>query len=137
MASSIDLSSTSRRMSRVAQLDTAPELNLRKALWKAGLRYRLHAKYLPGRPDVVFPKARVAVFIHGCFWHMHGCRRTNMMPKRNAPYWAAKLERNVERDRRAVEALRALGWLPVIVWECATTDQGVADVEAALATRAQ
>lgn len=105
-------------MRRVRRRDTKPEMLLRRALWARGLRYRLHASDLPGTPDLVFRGARVAVFVHGCFWHRHeGCRRATT-PKSNREYWLPKFERNVERDRRKEEALRRLGWRIAVVWEC-------------------
>lgn len=108
---------TSERMARVGQRDTAPELRLRRALWASGLRYRLHDRRLPGTPDVVFVPPKVAVFVHGCFWHQHGCRRSKL-PTSNACFWSAKLARNVQRDEAATAALARAGWLPIIVWEC-------------------
>jgi DNA mismatch endonuclease (patch repair protein) len=105
-------------MARVRQKNTAPELILRRALWASGLRYRLHASSLPGRPDIVFAKHRLAIFVHGCFWHSHGCARSIKRPKANADYWARKLNRNIERDRQAQASLSALGWRSFVVWEC-------------------
>lgn len=108
----------SERMSRIKGHDTKPELILRRALHAAGLRYRLHARDLPGRPDLVFPRWSAVVFVHGCFWHHHnGCRIANV-PQSNAEFWLAKFERNKRRDARAVRALRASGWRVMVVWEC-------------------
>lgn len=109
-------------MRRVRRRDTKPEMLLRRASWARGLRYRLHASYLPGTPDLVFRGARVAVFVHGCFWHRHeGCRRATT-PKTNREYWIPKFEKNVERDRRKEEALTERGWKVVTVWECEAED---------------
>lgn len=109
-------------MRRVGRRDTRPEMRLRRALWARGLRYRLHATDLPGTPDLVFRGPRVAVFVHGCFWHRHeGCRRATT-PKTNREYWVQKFERNVERDRRKEAALRDRGWSVVTVWECEAED---------------
>jgi DNA mismatch endonuclease, patch repair protein len=95
-----------------------PEKNLRKALFARGYRYRLHAKNLPGRPDFIFPGAKVAVFVNGCFWHRHpGCRATTT-PRTNAEFWQQKFDQNISRDARNYEALRELGWHPLVVWEC-------------------
>lgn len=109
-------------MSRIRGKDTKPELALRRALHAAGLRYRLHAKELPGRPDVVFRPQRVAIFVHGCFWHRHhGCRLA-YSPKSNVQFWEAKFQQNMVRDMRNIDALRASGWKCLIVWECETAD---------------
>jgi DNA mismatch endonuclease (patch repair protein) len=105
-------------MARVRAKDTAPECALRRALHAKGLRYRLHAQALPGKPDIVFPGARVAVFVHGCFWHGHDCARGSRRPKTNAAYWAAKIARNRSRDAANSEALRDAGWRVEIVWTC-------------------
>ena len=102
-------------MQRQASRDTGPEVALRRALHALGVRYRLHHPGLPGRPDVALPATRIAVFVDGCFWHR--CPEHGRAPKNNAGWWAAKLEANVARDRRKDEALTALGWLPVHVWE--------------------
>lgn len=97
---SAEFNTRRRIMTAVPQRNSVPEVLLRKALFRAGLRYRLHAPRMPGRPDVVFPKYRVAVFVHGCFWHRHdGCPRTTT-PKSNAEFWRSKFEANQERDRR-------------------------------------
>lgn len=95
--------------------DTAPELELRSELHRRGLRYRLHRRNLPGRPDIVLTRARIAVFVDGCFWHR--CPQHGVLPKSNAEWWRAKLERTVERDREKDAALVELGWEPVHVWE--------------------
>ncbi len=105
-------------MSLIRSSNTSPELALRKALHALGLRYRLHAKDLPGKPDIVFRKQKLAIFVHGCFWHRHeGCKVANM-PKSNTYFWQAKFDRNVQRDALAKEHLLALGWRVKVVWEC-------------------
>lgn len=105
-------------MAAVPQQHSMPELLLRKELFKRGLRYRLHEPGLPGRPDVVFRKQKVAVFVHGCFWHRHeGCRRTTT-PKTNRGFWLSKFEANKARDTRNCRDLQLMGWKVVIVWEC-------------------
>jgi DNA mismatch endonuclease (patch repair protein) len=109
-------------MARVAHKDSAPELLVRKAAHQIGLRFRLHRKDLPGTPDVIFPSRRVAVFVHGCFWHRHrGCRRATE-PQARADYWRAKFQRNVARDREAKDALEKLGWHVITIWECEIYD---------------
>ena len=94
---------------------------VRRALFAEGFRFRLHRKDLPGVPDVVLPSRKVAIFIHGCFWHRHGCRLTKA-PSSNANFWRKKLDGNVARDRRAVDALLSAGWRVLTVWECATRE---------------
>lgn len=107
-------------MSRVPSKNTSAELRVRRAAHARGLRFRLHRVDLPGRPDMVFPKYRVVVFVHGCFWHRHaGCAKSSV-PDSNSEFWAAKFARNVERDLRAMADLRALGWRPEVIWECET-----------------
>ncbi|WP_202814816.1 very short patch repair endonuclease [Aurantimonas coralicida] len=114
------LPSRSEIMRRVGSKDTTPEIAVRKALWAAGLRYRLHRADLPGKPDIVLPSRRIAIFVHGCFWHRHeGCRRARM-PATRQEYWVPKFERNVARDIANETALRDLGWDVRIVWECET-----------------
>ena len=109
-------------MRRVKRRDTKPELLLRNVLWHRGLRYRLHAKNLPGTPDVVFPGIRLAVFVHGCFWHRHpGCVRAST-PRSNVEFWTTKFDANVARDARNVEELTKLGWHTFVVWECEAYD---------------
>ncbi|MDT4822597.1 Very short patch repair protein [compost metagenome] len=108
----------SDRMSRIRGKDTKPELALRKVLHRLGLRYRLHGAELPGKPDLVFPRYRTVVFVHGCFWHRHtGCNIATT-PKSNTQFWLAKFEKNVARDARVVAQLEALGWRVIVVWEC-------------------
>lgn len=104
-------------MAQVRSTNTSPELKVRKALHGAGFRYRLHRKDLPGKPDLVFPQYRLAVFVHGCFWHWHGCKRSRM-PAANHEYWTRKIERNVQRDGRNQAELHNMGWCVQIVWEC-------------------
>lgn len=109
----------SRMMSGIRGKNTLPERMLRSLLFARGFRYRLHVRVLPGSPDLVLPKHRAVVFIHGCFWHRHeGCRYTTT-PKANADFWKRKFQGNVERDVRHTAMLRDLGWRVAIVWECA------------------
>lgn len=106
---------TSARMSRMPRRSTGPELALRRELHRRGLRYRVDHAGLPGRPDIVFTRARLAVFVDGCFWHR--CPEHGTLPRNNGAWWLAKLERNVARDRAKDAALRDLGWSVVHVWE--------------------
>lgn len=116
MADRLGAEARSRLMSRVRQRDTDLELALRKALWAAGLRYRLRINSkLPGRPDIVFPGAKVAVFVDGCFWH--GCPNHGTTPKTRTEFWRAKIVRNRERDAEVDALLERLGWFVVRIWE--------------------
>jgi len=109
-------------MSRVHGKDTTPELAVRSMVHRMGYRFRLHRKDLPGKPDIVLPRHRCVVFVHGCFWHRHkGCKRAST-PQSNVEYWERKFRRNVERDRRHRRDLRKLGWRVVVVWECELRD---------------
>ncbi len=105
-------------MRRVKGRDTSPELAVRRILRAAGIGYRLGGMGLPGRPDVVMNGRKVALFVHGCFWHGHDCARGSRQPKTNADYWIAKIDRNRARDAAAVTALAGSGWRVVVVWEC-------------------
>ncbi len=107
----------SEAMSKVKGKDTSPEMRVRRLVHKMGYRYRLHRKDLPGKPDLVFPRLGKVIFVHGCFWHMHSCRR---LPNSNVEYWKAKFEENKKRDRRVRRQLRRLGWEVLVVWECWT-----------------
>jgi DNA mismatch endonuclease, patch repair protein len=110
-------------MARVRRVNTAPEIAVRKALHSCGYRFRLHRNDLPGTPDIVLPRLRTAVFVHGCFWHRHeGCGRSTM-PKSRVEFWQAKFAANIERDRRKVRELTELGWRSLVVWECETHDR--------------
>src|SRR6201995_4048523 len=103
-------------MRRVKGKDTTPELKVRKAFTRLGARYRLHRKDLPGNPDIVLPGRRLALFVHGCFWHGHDCARGSRVPKQNRDYWVGKVGRNVARDAKARGALAALGWRGGAIW---------------------
>lgn len=105
-------------MSKISGKDTKPEIIIRKALFAKGLRYRINYKNLPGKPDVVLPRYKTIIFIHGCFWHSHpGCKDAHL-PKSNIEFWEKKISSNVERDKRNVKDLIDLGWNVIIVWEC-------------------
>ena len=105
-------------MSRIRSVSTKPELLLRHAIWRRGFRYRVNAKNLPGRPDIVLPKYRTVVFVHGCFWHGHKGCKVYSVPKTNTEFWLAKVARNQERDQEVWRKLEAKGWSVIIVWEC-------------------
>lgn len=105
-------------MSRIRSKNTKPEMLLRRGLHARGLRYRLHGAGIPGKPDIVFPKYRAVVFVHGCFWHGHGCSLFRW-PQARAAFWKTKISRNMERDRKVRAALTTAGWRTVLVWECA------------------
>jgi DNA mismatch endonuclease (patch repair protein) len=105
-------------MSRIRGRDTKPELRIRRGLHGKGLRFRLHQKNLPGKPDLVFPRYRVVIFVHGCFWHGHGCHLSKM-PSTRPEFWRKKIEGNAERDRRVVASLIEDGWRVLTIWECA------------------
>ena len=109
----------SAMMSAIRGKDTQPEMVLRRGLFSRGFRYRLHVASLPGRPDIVIRKRRIAIQVHGCFWHAHKDCRFFQMPEGNRPFWADKLLGNRERDLRSAAALHAAGWRVAIVWECA------------------
>ena len=109
-------------MRRVRSSATAPELAVRRLVWSLGGRYRLNRADLPGKPDIVLPRRRLAIFVHGCFWHGHDCPRGSRVPKANRDYWAAKIRRNRDRDAAAGAALQAQGWRVAAVWECNLRD---------------
>ncbi len=118
MADVVDKATRSRMMAGIKAKDTAPELVVRRFLHSLGFRYRLHVKALPGKPDIVLPKYRTAIFVHGCFWHQHpGCKDA-VMPKNNAKFWKDKLDGNTRRDARNFSGLERLGWQCLVVWEC-------------------
>lgn len=104
-------------MAAVRSRDTAPEIMVRRAAHRLGYRFRLHRKDLPGSPDIVLPKYRTVIFVHGCFWHGHGCSRSKL-PQSNVTFWEEKIRKNRLRDRRVVGALRKSGWKTVTFWQC-------------------
>ena len=107
-----------RNMAAIHSASTKPELKLRQALWRLGFRYRVNDKKLPGKPDIVLPKYRMVIFIHGCFWHGHKDCKFYTVPKTNTEFWTAKVARNQERDQEVWRQLEAKGWFVIIVWEC-------------------
>lgn len=118
MADFLSSEERSIRMSRIRSVSTKPELLLRHAIWHRGFRYRVNAKNLPGKPDIVLPKYRTVIFVHGCFWHGHKGCKVYSVPKTNTDFWMAKVTRNQERDQEVWRKLEAKGWSVIIVWEC-------------------
>lgn len=136
MADNLTATQRHRNMVVIHSANTSPELLFRRSLWKLGFRYRINDKRLPGSPDIVLPKYRTVVFVHGCFWHGHrGCKYFTV-PKTNTEYWEVKVARNQERDQMVWRKLEAKGWHVIIVWECQlkkmyldeTTERVVAEI---------
>lgn len=123
-----DAVTRSRNMAAIRCVNTKPELVLRRALHRAGFRYRLHRSELPGRPDIVLPKYSAVVFVHGCFFHGHECAGFRW-PRARASFWRKKIIGNRERDRRVFDSLRADHWRIAVVWECATRGKGAQSPE--------
>lgn len=120
MADKLSKERRSWNMSRIKSRDTAPELAVRRALHGMGYRFRLHRRDLPGRPDIVLPKYRIAILVHGCFWHRHLACTDCSNPRTRRQYWGPKLLGNRKRDMRNRRSLRRLGWKPIVIWECQT-----------------
>lgn len=123
MADKFDKKTRSRVMASVKNKNTKPEVNIRKSLFAQGLRYRLHDKKLPGHPDLVFPKYKAVIFIHGCFWHHHDCKN-GKLPASNMDFWRKKLRGNAERDQRNIAALELAGWKVKVIWLCHLKNKG-------------
>ncbi|GAB2884805.1 very short patch repair endonuclease [Microvirgula curvata] len=119
MTDIVDKATRSRMMSGIRGKDTKPEVLIRRALHSQGFRYRLHDKGLPGKPDLVFPKYKAVVFIHGCFWHGHDCRYFKV-PQTRTAFWQDKINTNRQRDARQLAQLLQAGWRVLVIWECAT-----------------
>lgn len=112
-----------RCMSRIRGTDTKPEMLVRRLVHAMGYRFRLHRRDLPGKPDIVLPRHRKVILVHGCFWHRHSCKLGRPQPKHNARFWNQKLDANVARDRRASRDLRREGWQVLVIWECETRNR--------------
>ena len=110
----------SKRMALVRATDTKPEMRVRKLVHSLGYRYRLHARDLPGRPDLVLRRRRKVIFVHGCFWHQHNCQMGSRMPKTRIGFWREKLEGNKKRDAENERQLKKDGWSVLVIWECQT-----------------
>jgi len=125
MADRITAVQRSENMRRIRGAHTKPEMIVRRMVHGMGYRYRLHRKNLPGKPDLVFGPSRRVIFVHGCFWHQHPGCKAGRLPDSNVGYWHKKLRRNVERDAKAQEDLKRLGWEALTVWDCETKDSDV------------
>lgn len=126
-----DKETRSYNMSRIRGRDTKPELLVRRECHRQGLRFRLQRKDLPGKPDLVFPKHKTVIFVHGCYWHSHDCKYGSVVPKTNTEFWQSKRAATVDRDERHRRALEYLGWRILTYWECEIRDS------AALAKRVE
>ena len=111
-------SERSQVMSKIAGKETKPEIIIRKYLFAQGYRYRKNVKSLPGKPDIVLKKYKTVIFVNGCFWHRHNCKKGQSIPSTNVKFWKSKLDRNKERDKENKQALRKLGWKVLTIWEC-------------------
>ena len=128
MADVVDKATRSRMMSGIRSKNTKPEITIRKALHSRGYRYRLHSVDLPGKPDIIFVSRKAVVFVHGCFWHGHGCHLFKW-PMTRQEFWKAKILRNREKDEEVAAALSAIGWRILIVWECVLKGRGRKSVQ--------
>ncbi len=133
MADKLSAAKRSRNMASIRSKDMKPELAVRKMAHALGFRFRLHRKDLPGKPDLVFPKYRAVIFVHGCFWHQHAEPRCldGRPPKSNLDYWGPKLARNAQRDASSKAMLEAKGWRTLVIWECETKNAQVLAVRIA------
>ena len=122
MAEKLSPDQRSENMRKVRGRNTKPEVMVRCLLHRLGYRFRLHRRDLPGSPDIVLPKYKTVVFVHGCFWHGHSCRKGTLRPVTNAEFWARKIDGNIQRDQRNYAALRELGWRVLVVWQCQLKD---------------
>lgn len=127
MADRISEAQRSQNMAQVKNKNTAPEIIVRKNLHRLGYRFRLHRRDLPGNPDIVLPRYKAVIFVHGCFWHGHDCPR-GKRPSSRQEFWDEKLDRNIERDKVNQETLRKMGWKVIVIWECETKDRQDLDV---------
>lgn len=132
MTDRLSKSDRSRAMAKVRSANTKPEWILRCGLHRLGFRYRLSDGTLPGRPDLVFPRYKSVIFVHGCYWHRHkGCKDAST-PKSNTEFWSKKFTENLRRDKRTTDALEALGWRVLVLWECELTKNTTATIQKAV-----
>lgn len=131
----VDATTRSRMMAGIRAKNTRPELAIRRALHRKGFRYRLHSPHVPGKPDIIFPAYRAAIFVHGCFWHGHSCRFFKL-PQTRQEFWREKIERNRMRDAYVGQQVTIAGWRRLTIWECALRGQGKNAAER-LATRVE
>lgn len=127
MVDVVDRETRSKMMANIRGRDTKPEVLVRRMLHGAGYRFRLHDRLMPGRPDIVLPKYRVAIFVHGCFWHRHEGCRLSTTPATRPEFWRDKFASNVERDARNMESLVSSGWRVATIWECSLKEKGSAE----------
>lgn len=130
MVDTVSRETRSRIMSRVRGKDTGPEMTVRRLVYQAGYRYRLHGQHLPGKPDLVFVTRKKVIFVHGCFWHGHDCPRGGRQPKANAEYWHSKIQRTRKRDAMNIAKLEESAWKVLVIWECQL--KNIEDVKLAL-----
>ena len=123
----VDRSTRSAMMARIGPRDTVPEMAVRRIAHRLGYRFRLHRRDLPGTPDLVFARHRVVVFVHGCFWHRHPDCKNCTTPKTRPEFWASKFSANVTRDARNLATIEALGWHPLVIWECEAEDMAIVE----------
>lgn len=132
MADVLTKEQRARCMSRIRGRDTKPELIVRQLLRELKIRYRLNVRTLPGKPDITVGPRKLAIFVHGCFWHRHSCRLGKATPATNAAFWVSKFNGNQRRDRAARKALKLLGWRVLTVWECQTKPKRISALKARL-----
>lgn len=125
MADVVDRATRSRMMSGIKSKDTMPELAVRRFLFSAGYRYRLHVRELPGRPDIVLRRLKTVIFVHGCFWHRHAGCKYAYSPKTNRIFWDKKFKANIKRDISVKKILRKAGWRVIVVWECGVNEKSL------------
>ena len=129
MADMVPPKRRSEIMRRITGKDTKPEMVVRRLLHRVGYRFRILKKDLPGKPDIVLSKLRTVIFVHGCFWHGHGCNLRNRRPKSNTEYWNSKIDRNISRDVETLQKLHSLGWKAVVIWACEIKDLTVLELK--------
>lgn len=132
----VDAATRSRMMAGIRSTNTRPEMIIRKALHARGFRYRLHSRSVPGKPDIVFPRYRALIFVHGCFWHGHDCPLFRL-PSTRPAFWAAKIMRNRQRDAAVTAQLMESGWRTLTIWECAVRSKNTSQIERVVAAASE